>query len=296
MATSTFELVKLGSKTYCLKNATNIGIYKEDEQNVWLIDTGNDKEAGKKILRIIEAEGWRVKGIINTHSNADHVGGNKVIQDRADCFIYANGIEKDFINHPVLEPAFLYGAFPFNELENKFLMAKSSIVNLGEDDLPNGLEIINLPGHYFDMIGVRTNDNVYFLADSLFSEETINKYHIFFLYDVNKFLSTLDYIETLRGKFYVPSHAEITNDVKHLVQLNRDKVTEILNKITSICKEKVTFEKILKILFDDYDLKMNANQYVLVGSTIKSYLSYLCNENKLKYEFINNKMYWYLNN
>ena len=44
------ELAQLGEKTYYIKNATNIGIYKIDEKNVYLIDTGNDKDAGKKIL------------------------------------------------------------------------------------------------------------------------------------------------------------------------------------------------------------------------------------------------------
>ena len=43
------ELVKVGEKTYYIKNPTNIGIYKIDETQVYLIDTGNDKEAGKKI-------------------------------------------------------------------------------------------------------------------------------------------------------------------------------------------------------------------------------------------------------
>ena len=37
---------------------------------------------------------------------------------------------------------------------------------------------------------------------------------------------------------------------------------------------------------------MNATQYVLISSTIKSYLSYLKDQNKLTYEFIDNKMYW----
>lgn len=64
------ELVKVGEKTYYIKNATNIGIYKIDETQVYLIDTGNDKEAGKKILKIIDEQGWKVKGIITTHSNA----------------------------------------------------------------------------------------------------------------------------------------------------------------------------------------------------------------------------------
>jgi len=37
---------------------------------------------------------------------------------------------------------------------------------------------------------------------------------------------------------------------------------------------------------------MNINQYVLIGSTIKSYLSYLKDEDKITYEFIDNKMIW----
>lgn len=57
------ELVKVGEKTYYIKNATNIGIQKIDETQVYLIDTGNDKEAGKKILKIIDEQGWKVKGI-----------------------------------------------------------------------------------------------------------------------------------------------------------------------------------------------------------------------------------------
>lgn len=48
---STMELIKVGDKTYYIKNATNIGIYKVNENDVYIIDSGNDKEAGKKILK-----------------------------------------------------------------------------------------------------------------------------------------------------------------------------------------------------------------------------------------------------
>ena len=63
-------------------------------------------------------------------------------------------------------------------------------------------------------------------------------------------------------------------------------------KIYDYCQNEVTFENILKYIFDHYSLSMNANQYVLVGSTIRSYLSYLSDENKIMYEFKNNKMFW----
>lgn len=286
------ELVKVGEKTYYIKNATNIGIYKIDETQVYLIDTGNDKDAGKKILKIIDEQGWKVKGIITTHSNADHIGGNKVIQNRTNCTILAYNIEKSFTEYPILESSFLYGGYPFKDIRNKFLLAKESVVTPIENNLPDGLEFFTLKGHFFDMIGIKTSDNVYFLADSLFSKETITKYHLFFIYDVREFLNTLDYLNTLNGNLYIPSHCEATNNISSLIELNRNKVQEIIDKIYNVCEKEMSFEEILKYIFDEYNLTMNANQYVLVGSTIKSYLSYLLDENKLSYEFKDNKMLW----
>ena len=285
------ELIKVGDKTYYLKNNTNIGIYKIDEDDVYIIDSGNDKDAGKKIIKIIENEGWHIKGIINTHSNADHIGGNKVIEERTNCNIYASDIEMSFIKNPILEPTMLYGGYPFKDLKNKFLYAKPSNALNIKDNLPEGLEFFSLKGHFLDMIGIKTSDDIYFLGDALFSEETINKYHLFFIYDVKEYLNTLDYLSNLNGKLYIASHCEATNDISNLIKINKDKILEISNKIYNLCNDK-TFEEILKEIFAEYQLEMNLNQYVLVGSTIKSYLAYLCDENKISYKFEDNKMIW----
>lgn len=286
------ELTKLGEKTYCIQNPTNIGIYKLDDEKVCLIDTGNDKESGRKILKIINEQNWQVECIINTHSNADHVGGNKFIQDRTNCKILSSKIETAIINNPELEPAFLYGAMPLNELNNKFLLAKESNCQVIDNNLPEGLEYFTLKGHFIDMIGIKTSDNIYFLGDSIFSEETINKYHIFFIYDVEKYLQTLDFLETLNGTFYIPSHVKPLTDLKELIKLNKNKINEICNAILNACQNPITTEKIIKNIFDTYNLQININQYVLLGSTIKSYLTYLNNQNKVEYFFKDNLLYW----
>ena len=77
-----------------------------------------------------------------------------------------------------------------------------------------------------------------------------------------------------------------------VVNANREKVNEIANKICKICEEEKTFEDILQKIFEQYNLQINSNQFVLVGSTIRSYLSYLFDEQKLIYDFKDNKMYW----
>jgi len=286
------ELIKVGEKTYYIKNHTNIGIYKIYDNDVYIIDSGNDKEAGKKIIKIIEQEGWSIKGIITTHSNADHIGGNKVIQDRLNCPVLAYKIEKCITEYPLLEPSFLYGANPFKDIKNKFLYASPSNALSIENNIPEGLEYFELKGHFFDMIGIKTSDNVYFLADSLFSEETIIKYHLFFIYDVKEYLNTLDFLETLKGNMYILSHCIATDNIDDLIKLNRNKIKEIIENIYNICNKEITLEDIIKTLFDKYNLTMNLNQYVLLSSTIKSYLSYLYDENRIEYIFKDNKMFW----
>ncbi|MEI3234658.1 MAG: hypothetical protein V8S33_09730 [Intestinibacter bartlettii] len=37
---------------------------------------------------------------------------------------------------------------------------------------------------------------------------------------------------------------------------------------------------------------MDLNQYVLIGNTLKAYLSYLYDIEKLNIEFIDSKLYW----
>lgn len=292
-----FELIKVGENTYYLKNATNIGIYKVNEKDIWLIDAGNDKEAGKKILKVVEEQGWNVVGIINTHSNADHIGGDKIIQDKTHCMILNYKIENAFTKYPILETSFLYGGYPFKDLTHKFLMASApEDTEEINNNLPLGLEIIELPGHYFNQIGIKTSDNIYFLGDSLFSEELINKYHVFFIYDVKEYLNSLSKLSLLSGKSYIPSHVDKTYNIKNLIEINKKNINDIIAFIQKICEKPVTFEQILKQVFDNYNLEMNAYQYVLIGSTIKSYLSYLFNEEKILYDFNDNEMHWYVKN
>ena len=288
-----YELVQIAENSYYIQSPAKIGLVKLNENEVCLIDTGNDKDSGKKIKKVLDANGWTLKAIYKTHSNADHIGGNQYLQKQTGCKIYAPGIECDFTNHPILEPAYLYGGYPPKDLRHKFLLAQESKAEyLNKDVLPEGMEIIELPGHFFDMVGFRTSDDVVYLADCLSSKETLDKYQISVLYDVENYIKTLEMVKNMKAKLFVPSHAEPTEDIAELAQYNIDKVHEIADKIVDICKEPQSFEVILQKLFAEYNLKMTFEQHVLVGSTVRSYLAWLKDQGRLDIVFENNMLLW----
>lgn len=288
-----YELIQVGARSYYVDCPVKMGIYQINDSEVCLIDSGLDKDAGKKILKLLDQKGWKLTVIINTHSHADHIGGNHLLQQRTGCKIFAKGLEKAYTECPILEPATLYGGFPCKDLRHKFLMAAESQVEVWDEQaLPDGLEVIDLPGHSFDMIGIRTPDQVVYLADSVSSKETLEKYQISYLYDVEQYLSTLDQVEHIEAQIFVPAHTPVVKDIRELVELNRNKVYEIAEVLQEICADKICFEEILKQIFDRYDLRMNFEQYVLVGSTVKSYLSWLKEHEKVDILFEDNRLLW----
>ncbi|MDE7260450.1 MAG: MBL fold metallo-hydrolase [Oscillospiraceae bacterium] len=288
-----YELIQISEKSYYIQSPAKIGLVRLTGQDVCLIDSGSDKDAGRKVRQHLDANGWKLTAIYNTHSNADHIGGNKYLQGQTGCRVYAPGIECGFTRHPILEPSFLYGGYPCKDLRHKFLLAQeSSAQELTGDCLPDGLEMIPLPGHFFDMAGFRTDEGVVYLADCLSSRETLDKYQIGFIYDVAAYLKTLETVKSMEARMFVPAHAEAAENVADLAQYNIDKVLEIADKMTGICREPLCFESILQKLFADYGLTMNFEQYVLVGSTIRSYLSWLKDTGRVAALFENNMLLW----
>lgn len=288
-----YELIQLTEHDYYIDCPAKIGLVRIDEDNVVLIDSGNDKDAGKKVFRILEANGWNLKAIFNTHSHAYHIGGNRFLQDKTGCSIYAKGMECTYTNHPILEPTTLYGGLPFKALKHKFLMTKDSKADfLTEYCLPEGMELLELPGHSFDMVGFKTCDGTAYIADCVSSRETLTKYGIGYLWNVEDSLATLAFIKTIKAKQFVPAHAPVTNDIRELASLNENAIISVKKKILSLCINPISFEELLKNIFDEYSMEMNIQQYALIGSTLRSYLSGMYEQGVLKTECIDNRLLW----
>ncbi len=293
------KLTKINDKVYYIPNVTNIGCILNGD-NAILIDTGLEDHTGKKILNILEKEGINVKAIINTHSHADHCGGNAYIKKQTNALIYAPEIEDAIITYPYLEPLYLFsGASPIKELKKKFYMAKQSkvdyIIKHNENDLYINdlkLRIIPLPGHSPNQIGIEVDD-VLFCGDTVVGVDILSKHKIPFNVDLNKQRESLNFLKATKYSYYVPSHGSLYEDIEQTVEANINTINEIDESILNIVSKQKTIQEISQDLFNIYRIQINnIGQYCLLNTVIMAHISYLSETQKIEKFIDNNLIYW----
>jgi glyoxylase-like metal-dependent hydrolase (beta-lactamase superfamily II) len=254
------------------------------EQNLILFDTGNDDSSVKKAIRDLGE--IRVQAIFNTHSHADHCGGNAYIQRHHSAITYAPYLESAFIENPLLEPIYLYGANPVTELQNKFLMAKPSLVHTRlDDDSPITIQLsgkdvtiqpVSLKGHSPNQMGYVTEDGVAFLGDALISISMIEKHPLIFTFDVTSHLESLNKLFDLQADTFIIAHGGIVEDKALTIQKNIDalELTQTLI-LESVGKGANTIDEVHRYLSNYYQLNENLGQHLLNRSVIKAHLTHL---------------------
>ncbi len=296
------NLKYISDKIAYIPNPVNIGIIINNN-SVILIDSGIDDDTAKKILKTIEKNGLYPIALINTHSHADHCGGNSYLKNKTGLKIYAPEKESALIENTMFEPYFFSsGARPPKELEIKFLKAKASevdtVIKEGIKDLSiNGktLEIVSLPGHAINQIGVFV-DGICFCADAYIQRKILYRHKIPFNIDIEAQKETLNFLLNTNYEYYLPAHGKLASDAKEDIKVNLERILEIENLILKFTNNDLSSEEIYLKVFDYYQLNINNLQkYYLNKTGIDAFLNYLLNLDKIRYNFKNNKMYWYNN-
>jgi glyoxylase-like metal-dependent hydrolase (beta-lactamase superfamily II) len=292
-------LKKICGNTFYLPGPVNIGVYDHGDGSCTIIDTGIDKDSGRRILRALEGEGLTLVRIINTHAHADHFGGNAFLVRRSKAKVWAPPVEAAIIMYPELEPLYLYSAKPLPELQTKFLQAAPSpvdkIIEPGSGT-EEGLEIVPLPGHSLGQIGVATPDGVLFPGDAFFAMDTLKKYFLPYFVDIPRARESLDRLQASKQyNYFLPSHGCLTADPREILAANLKRLQEIDQFILSALKrEPKTREGILAELVATYNLLLNPAQYHLYNSTLGAHLSGLAEEGRLEFSFSEGRMLWQL--
>ncbi len=281
------KLNHITGSSYYLDGESAVGIYIFADNSCLLVDSGPGEARAKKIMDVLHSEGLEIYAIFNTHGHADHCGGNAYIQNQNKCIIMASALSAAVIENPLLGPALLYSAYPLRVLKNRALMPQPSKVNQiihpGILNIKNKeFVILDLPGHSIGQLGLVNPDGVAYLGDSLMHEESMAGYPFLYMVDIESQIATLEYLAQNNWSQVFLTHGGIVENQKLTVYKNQERIMAIWPIILELLRQPLSREQIVAQMISQLNLPVNTSQYYLVSSTISAFLSYLCQEKRIK--------------
>lgn len=279
------DLLALAPDVFLFPAAVNSLIFVEGG-GVLVVDTGLDEQHARKLLRGLEAQHLTPTAILNTHSHADHHGGNAAFLKRfPDLPIYAPPFEAAIIQNPLLEPFYLYGAHPPQALQTKFLLAPPSPaqpVAAGHVTLGGvAVELIEVPGHASQMYAVRVGEMLY-AADALFGPQALGKHPLTFCVDSAAMKRSAQSLLGLSSsspggvRLTVPGHGQPTEDLPALVSANLSAFERVTRAVQGAVTRPCTVDTALRRVCESLAVEMtNPGAVVLNRSVVSAHLAEL---------------------
>jgi hydroxyacylglutathione hydrolase len=200
-----------------------------------LIDTGylTHFEETERRIRGLGVDLSRVRLIVSTHTHCDHVGGNRIIQDRSGCEIALHTIGKHF--EDTRDDWATWSRYFDQEAE--FFECTSALedgdrVNIG----PHRFRVIYTPGHASDGIVLYNEVNrVLLSSDTLWERDmAVLNIRVEGSTAPHRMLESLERLEPLDVKMVYPGHGRPFEDFRGAVKRSRKRIQEYLKDRTKI--------------------------------------------------------------
>lgn len=280
-------LIHITGNTYMIPATTNIGVYAFADRYCVIVDSGSGRVSAKNILNILKANGFKLYGILNTHSHGDHCGGNSYLQRQTDCRVYATELETILIENPFLYGYVLHTARPPRVLRNNYVIPASSwvtdIITPGVLNIKNkNFEVLKLYGHTWENCGYRTPDGVLFVGDALIGSELLQEYKIFFLLDAKPHFRTLENLEQLDDHMVYAAHGgELI--LNQAIAENKKVIKLLMNEmLTEIEEHPLSQAELVIRAVNKRNLNNNRLHYYFMRSTIAALLTYFTDQKILE--------------
>lgn len=282
-------MFKVKGNTYCIDTGMSyITFYKINDEEIIMLDTGWAKRERQGIDEILESNKFKVKGIINSHSHADHIGNNTYLKEKYNGVIAMSAYEAHICSSAVNLKLY-YGSQALKDIKEHYghmVCSTDIIIDKDQEEVSIcgvNFKIFHTPGHSPDHICIITPDNVAYLGDSLISHEVMVGSKMPYAYILGEDMKSKAKLIDLKYDKYVVAHKGVYDDIRKLIDDNIDFYEGKAMRIFELINETMTMEEIMKEVIKCFKIEVGTiYKYYVIERMLKSYVEYLYEIEKLK--------------
>ncbi|MGD9278239.1 MAG: MBL fold metallo-hydrolase, partial [Desulfobacterales bacterium] len=215
-----------------------------------------------------------IRQIINTHCHCDHIGGNRIIQEKSGCDIAMHKIGKHFID--TQDDWSTWWKY-YNQKADFFtctrILEDGNVIDIG----PHRFKILHTPGHASDGIVLyNEEEKVLISSDTLWENDlAVMTIRIEGSTALFQMMESLEKLESLEVNLVCPGHGVPFSNMKHAISKSKKKIEnymfdkerigdDLLKKIivyTLLMKRIVEAETFFTYLMSTYWFKETVDFY-----------------------------------
>lgn len=278
------EMLHVLGNTYAAVGSTALlPIYKLNERDIVLIDTGYAKLDRAGLVNLLDGSGLVPKYVLCSHAHFDHTGNVRYLQERYGAKAILSLIEAGISVNPDSYRA-NYVALTYGKSRELFLeecftadrVLRETDTSLELDGRTFG--ILPLPGHSAGHLGFVTPDGAAYVGDCLISQSEIDGAKLPTSMFIARDLESKAYLKTTDYPVYILAHKEVVRReaLEDLIDRNIGFIQSKRAELLEVLEDGMTFSEWIGAFCQRENVRThNELKFSIVERNFSNFVSWL---------------------
>ena len=278
------EMLHVLGNTYAAVGSTALlPIYKLNERDIVLIDTGYAKLDRAGLVNLLDGSGLVPKYVLCSHAHFDHTGNVRYLQERYGAKAILSLIEAGISVNPDSYRA-NYVALTYGKSRELFLeecftadrVLRETDTSLELDGRTFG--ILPLPGHSAGHLGFVTPDGAAYVGDCLISQSEIDGAKLPTSMFIARDLESKAYLKTTDYPVYILAHKEVVRReaLEGLIDRNIGFIQSKRAELMEVLEDGMTFSEWIGAFCQRENVRThNELKFSIVERNFSNFVSWL---------------------
>lgn len=278
------EMLHVLGNTYAAVGSTALlPIYKLNERDIVLIDTGYAKLDRAGLVNLLDGSGLVPKYVLCSHAHFDHTGNVRYLQERYGAKAILSLIEAGISVNPDSYRA-NYVALTYGKSRELFLeecftadrVLRETDTSLELDGRTFG--ILPLPGHSAGHLGFVTPDGAAYVGDCLISQSEIDGAKLPTSMFIARDLERKAYLKTTDYPVYILAHKEVVRReaLEGLIDRNIGFIQSKRTELLEVLEDGMTFSEWIGAFCQRENVRThNELKFSIVERNFSNFVSWL---------------------